>query len=429
VAVSFGAAAPAGGPAVAWIAHEDARVDVTLTGPDAVVIEAGGIGLDGDGALTADEAAALAALFEGPAGRGAALLPLELGCASVDVAPAGLAALLAPLQARFKYAVTDREAEARALADALGCAWFAVPGDDLTGLRVPGPALRLSTEGVVPDVFGWLPFDDQGEIEDLRRAAGDPTGPCGALCRGACGPNCIWTSCEQTRKDTVCLLTAFGLNSGLAYVEAEVSCGSAQGCREHDDCYDTCHTAFACGSWDSAFCRRGCDEEACAAWGVDNCAQWALGGGPKDYNLDFVFGLQHHAPVPAPDECPTPIPNPQIALNSATDMSFDEALAYCEALIEAGLNDWVLPSQVTLGALVEGCDAPPCASGGGPGSGGCYWSDGVFAPCGIYWSDAPVPPGLPEDPPRAWALDFTKGDWVDRPIGSPAGALCVREQW
>lgn len=85
------------------------------------------------------------------------------------------------------------------------------------------------------------------------------------------------------------------------------SCGVHDGCVEHDDCYDACHSSYGCGSWRAALCRRGCDAQAVSHWGAGNGASWARGGGPYQRTVDFVNR------VPSPGECSCVAPGTQVA--------------------------------------------------------------------------------------------------------------------
>jgi hypothetical protein len=153
-------------------------------------------------------------------------------------------------------------------------------------------------------VFGWFPFDDQGQIESLDRAAGDGFGPCEALCRGACGADCDEDDC--TLSDGLsCELDESGSNTGRVVETFLQDCGTAEGCREHDDCYDTCHDTHGCGTWSAAWCRRGCDQIACSTYGLSTCIDWARGFGPKDPDtLFFEYLVKPLVPVPDTSECP-----------------------------------------------------------------------------------------------------------------------------
>lgn len=301
--VRFGATADGDG-ATGWLeASSGSRAEVVLTDPDTMTLTWEGVQLDGAGALTSEEQDALQAL-DARFGDALGLVPLWLGCDDAALDPASVAALLVPWQAVLKYLEPDRDAAIKAIADQTACAWFLDPVVGWEGTRT-NDTVRLSHEVPVPDVFGFFPFDDVGQIESTARSAGDNFGPCDALCRGACGADCDEDDCTVSAGSVCETDVSSGGNTGRVLAAALEECGTAQGCREHDDCYDTCHLIRGCGSWGAAWCRRGCDIDACSTYGVSTCTDWARGFGPKDDTplvFDYINGVM--APVEDLDTCP-----------------------------------------------------------------------------------------------------------------------------
>lgn len=112
----------------------------------------------------------------------------------------------------------------------------------------------------------------------------NPGIPSGGQCRGACGADCP-ASCRPGTPATACLewQTADCQWHAKVCTYPVRECGSHQGCRDHDACYDRCAPGLL-----GAFCRRICDEQAVARWGVNNCTSWWGGGGPYDQWLSFA---------------------------------------------------------------------------------------------------------------------------------------------
>ncbi len=75
-----------------------------------------GVTFDGLGSLTPEELAALENMIESDLAHGLKILPQDAACQGENkIDPKQVAALLYPLQMRFKYLITDRQAEARHL--------------------------------------------------------------------------------------------------------------------------------------------------------------------------------------------------------------------------------------------------------------------------------------------------------------------------
>jgi hypothetical protein len=150
---------------------------------------------------------------------------------------------------------------------------------------------------IVPYVPGYWPFDAEGAVtRNLTR--GVAVGPCGALCRGTCGPDCPQNNCTTT----------YEWHCGQGSVRnlwRHKVCGSHAGCRAHDGCYDACNTTHGCGTWGAATCRRACDAQCltdycwwCAASPLlcnsytCNCVSWMNGNGPYDMWDHYWWHIQ-----------------------------------------------------------------------------------------------------------------------------------------
>jgi len=89
-----------------------------------------------------------------------------------------------------------------------------------------------------------------------------------SVCRGACGMDCP-SSCDQA-VEFECA------DEGRLLRVRSYSCGTHQGCREHDDCLDRCVQDHGAG-YD---CQAECHAQAVSDWGVERAGPWAAGGGP-----------------------------------------------------------------------------------------------------------------------------------------------------
>ena len=130
----------------------------------------------------------------------------------------------------------------------------------------------------------------------------NPGIPSGSLCRGACGANCP-DSCTREPDVTLCIPDS----TGACHVECTytgiLNCGTHQGCRDHDACYDDC--AARLGERDlcpSGSCHCDCDVACIRDHSFLDCAAWARGGGTFDGRLRF--SNPPTAAGPAPGGCP-----------------------------------------------------------------------------------------------------------------------------
>ena len=253
--------------------------------------------LSGYGALTPAQEGALRQLGDGELGRALAMIPMELGCLiednpeTLEATAMQRAALVMPWQMLIKY---DRSyPNVFELHRDSTCRYLPPLDEEGVPIRTGGlrdlnpPGLRLAVGDEVPYVYGYFPFDEHGAAEDKngeQKTCGGDKAPCGgadicnACCRGACGPDCDHRGCSET-KHFVCEKDAQGYNTGNAvFVMRSLECGSAQGCLDHDACYDLCHIVKGCGTWGAAACRRGCDTLCIDEHGYSNCIGWSRGG-------------------------------------------------------------------------------------------------------------------------------------------------------
>lgn len=131
-------------------------------------------------------------------------------------------------------------------------------------------------------------------------AGAEPITPAGmsAMCRGACGPDCPGVgppgtgvfaitpieTCTDTTSESMCVDDPGGACTHSSCSLRTVTCGSHQGCRTHDACYDGC---TAMGSPPPSVCSVGtCDRECAQRYGM-LCNSWRQGGGPFDVLMGF----------------------------------------------------------------------------------------------------------------------------------------------
>lgn len=306
--------------------------------------------LDGLGALTGDEQAALDELMQGDLAHSLGMIPLDIGCLEDENIDAKqVAALLVPLQMRFKYLVTERSAESQELIALSQCNYG---GSDENKGEQPS-IVTVSRAAPVPVVLGYSPFDREGAMEALMSSvmgletaclvdpssitadglisyhlSGSPPetmigvhtdefGPCNALCRGACGSDCISTNCKQSKSEH-CELDHTGRYTGIFAHYLVYECGLHQGCIDHDYCYDQCNSDYGCGTWDAYMCRHGsvskdnpptspppawwhCDQKAVAEHGHKNTSDWSLGYGPHSTTEKFEYSVKSEQNL---KECP-----------------------------------------------------------------------------------------------------------------------------
>ncbi|MBW2591089.1 MAG: hypothetical protein JRD71_10300, partial [Deltaproteobacteria bacterium] len=121
-----------------------------------------GVTFDGMGGLTQEEMAALENLMDSDLAHGLNIIPLDAACQGENnIDPKQVAALLYPLQMRFKYLITDRQAEARHLGSFSQCDYGGsenIPAEFSS-------IIQLGPSTPVPVVIGYFPFDAEGAVE------------------------------------------------------------------------------------------------------------------------------------------------------------------------------------------------------------------------------------------------------------------------
>ena len=253
--------------------------EVTIDGQTGSVVWDGWL-FEGGGAVNSQALSSLEALGQRAEATAIAGLALRLACeGGGPVEPAAWAALLLPWQLLIKHSpawVDPREVIANAPCGLLD-----------TALETP---FQLSREDPLPWVPGFVLLDAVGAAA-APSAEATLEGPCGARCRGACGPDCDPDAC-LTLPAVECLTGDDGLLMGDARPLSLISCGSHAGCRDHDACYDACNAGWGCGGVASWTCRRGCDTGCLTEWCFDGvatceCTSWLMGYGPYDMWLDF----------------------------------------------------------------------------------------------------------------------------------------------
>jgi len=125
----------------------------------------------------------------------------------------------------------------------------------------------------------------------VRNAFGPDVGLGANKCRGACGGGCP-KSCE------IAISYECMGASQLRRIEA-FTCGTHQGCREHDDCLDACVR----DNPQSRECQPRCDQQAMESYGLDS-ASWLLGKGPYDGETTFEYTRQRPGDPEPAYRCP-----------------------------------------------------------------------------------------------------------------------------
>jgi hypothetical protein len=310
-----------------------------------------GANLDGMGALTSEEQAALNDLMESDLAHSLEMIPLDIACQGEENIDAKqVAALLIPLQMHYKYAVTERWAESQELIALSQCEYG--NGEESEGENTS--LIMLSPSTPIPVVFGYFPFDEEGAVEPanssergletaclatsstwiadgpifnwLGRNLGtipgvrtNEWGPCGAKCRGACGADCEPNNCKM-RKEQRCEKNWEGKNTGMVTQYLIYDCGMHQGCIDHDNCYDYCNETYGCNTWRAGICRHDwsplgevvsvetfnwyCDQRAISEHGAVNPPLWAKGFGPQPMRETFEYLDESYERRLNPEECP-----------------------------------------------------------------------------------------------------------------------------
>jgi len=115
----------------------------------------------------------------------------------------------------------------------------------------------------------------------------DPLIPSRALCRGACGADC--DTCRHENPHRECEETGDGSHFWWVYPNYEI-CGTHDGCRQHDACYDWCADKYnEKGKLGVILgpCHRLCDLECICNYHLPQCVGWIRGGKPHDGQMIF----------------------------------------------------------------------------------------------------------------------------------------------
>ncbi|MFA5106568.1 MAG: hypothetical protein WC506_06445 [Candidatus Micrarchaeia archaeon] len=116
----------------------------------------------------------------------------------------------------------------------------------------------------------------------------DPDITSGSKCRGACGPDCPDT-CMRMPDYQTCVPDAKGQCLYVCTYQNVIQCGVHTGCQAHDACYDRCAEEKGEKSmcYLGGFCHCGCDWDCISKYGPINCAEWMLGYGPTQSEVDY----------------------------------------------------------------------------------------------------------------------------------------------
>ena len=129
-------------------------------------------------------------------------------------------------------------------------------------------------------------------------------------------------------------------------------------------------------------------------------------------------------------------------------MSWQDAIDYCENFSGGGYDDWYLPTVDELRSLIQGCpgtmtgggcgvtdaclsctcsndDCGGCSGGYGP-TDGCYWGDEMSGPCHWYWSSSAPVLDCGNGISCAWRVGFYGGFVASDPKGADHYVRCVR---
>ncbi|MBI5638786.1 MAG: fibronectin type III domain-containing protein [Nitrospirae bacterium] len=296
----FNAAPGGNGKATASILLDSSQkqLSVSLSEPGKGSITWNGLTMDGNGSLSASEKSAITDLASGELSKAIALIPLEIGCRATGMDPSAAAALLMPWQMVLKYNSTDRLTAVQNTAVNSSCRYFTdLATNSLNGLEVPSLVI-LSNETPIPHVYGYFPLDGEGALEGSATSAATPEptngrefGTCGSRCRGTCGPDCAPANCVDA-EEWRCLTDGEN-NTGEKTKWIIKTCKTHEGCRWHDDCFESCLKTYGCGSWGASNCMHnlanGCDVQAAWSFGAGNCWSWKSGGGPFDSDIRYEF--------------------------------------------------------------------------------------------------------------------------------------------
>ena len=148
-----------------------------------------------------------------------------------------------------------------------------------TEIGVPEPL----DAGVLPDGGCVGQAEPQCPLAPPGTRPQNPGIPSGGQCRGACGKGCP-ASCRPGPTQSTCVewQDAACQWHQKTCTYPTIECGTAQGCEDHDNCYDRCARG-----WRGIRCRRRCDAACVTRWGAVTCNKWRRGREPYDSWLQF----------------------------------------------------------------------------------------------------------------------------------------------
>lgn len=144
----------------------------------------------------------------------------------------------------------------------------------------------------VPETGGAGTVAIAGAGATVRNVFGPDVGLGANMCRGACGGGCPKSCSIEVSFECMG-------SSQLRRVEA-FSCGTHQGCREHDACLDNC----LLNNPESGECQPQCDARAMEVYGFESATSWLLGKGPYDGETTFEYTRHGPAELEPAYRCP-----------------------------------------------------------------------------------------------------------------------------
>ena len=126
---------------------------------------------------------------------------------------------------------------------------------------------------------------------EVRNAFGVQAGHRAHQCPGACGAGCTDT-CEKA-------VSYECADSERLRRVVTYTCGTHQGCRDHDDCLDTCVANNAVGGE----CQAKCDQTVIQSYGID-AVSWLRGGGPYDGDVSYQYTRDEPDALEPEHRCP-----------------------------------------------------------------------------------------------------------------------------
>jgi len=128
----------------------------------------------------------------------------------------------------------------------------------------------------------------------------DPKIASGSLCRWACGGDCPDTCVDHDDVVVWVLEPIFGGYYKFSY-SGVIACGTHEGCRWHDDCFDQCAETFGeSEAWEP--CHMGCNAYVVDRYDAGRGYSWSRGYGPYDGWLLYSEPPTCEGPFPFPRE-------------------------------------------------------------------------------------------------------------------------------